>query len=126
MNLLQHKSSSSNIIKLKLAGLQIENRKLRADNIELQYRVDKLNKELEESKELNEMLIKINKEFEKENDTLYEQINFYKNLQMPRNSDDEIFDMDVEMDKKDEKDDKDTRVNENEDHFENYACQIRP
>ncbi|RGB27601.1 hypothetical protein C1646_768894 [Rhizophagus diaphanus] len=93
--------------------------------MELQYRVDKLNKELEESKELNEMLIKINEEFGKENDILYERINFYKNLRMPRsmkkslkpkrkhqrnndseNSDDKIFDMDVEMDERDEKDDK--------------------
>ncbi|CAB4496290.1 uncharacterized protein OCT59_024172 [Rhizophagus irregularis] len=96
--------------------------------MELQYKIDKLNKELEESKELNEMLIKINEEFGKENDRLYEQIDFYKNLRMSRSmkksskpkrkhqrnndsedSDDEIIDVDVEMDEKDEKDDKDAR-----------------
>ncbi|RGB23912.1 hypothetical protein C1646_773821 [Rhizophagus diaphanus] len=108
--------------------LKVENGKLRADNMELQYRVDKLNKELEELKELNEMLIKINEEFRKENDTLYKRIDFYKNLRMPRSmkksskpkhkhqrnndsedSDDEIFDMDVEMDERDEKDNKDEK-----------------
>ncbi|PKY46066.1 hypothetical protein RhiirA4_460841 [Rhizophagus irregularis] len=64
--------------------LKVENGILRADNMELQYKIDKLNKELEESKELNEMLIKINEEFGKENDRLYERIDFYKNLRMPR------------------------------------------
>jgi len=39
--------------------------------MELQCKIDKLNKELKESKELNEMLIKINEEFRKENNTLY-------------------------------------------------------
>ncbi|CAB5392303.1 unnamed protein product [Rhizophagus irregularis] len=110
--------------------LKVENGILRADNMELQYKIDKLNKELEESKELNEMLIKINEEFGKENDRLYERIDFYKNLRMPRSmkksskpkrkhqrnndsedSDDEIIDVDVEMDEKDdEKDDKDARL----------------
>ena len=52
--------------------------------MELQCKIDNLNKELEESKELNEMLIKINEAFGKENDTLYERIEFYKNLRMPR------------------------------------------
>ncbi|PKK59782.1 hypothetical protein RhiirC2_793285 [Rhizophagus irregularis] len=91
--------------------LKVENGKLRADNMELQYKIDKLNKELEESKELN------------------------KNLRMPRSmkksskpkckhqknndskdSDDEIIDVDVEIDEKhekdnkDEKDDKDARL----------------
>jgi hypothetical protein len=69
---------------LQFLDLKVENAKLRADNMELQCRIDKLNKELQESKELNEMLIKINEEFRKENDTLYEQIDFYKNLRMPR------------------------------------------
>ncbi|PKY34834.1 hypothetical protein RhiirB3_454938 [Rhizophagus irregularis] len=98
--------------------------------MELQYKIDKLtNKELEESKELNEMLIKINEEFRKENNRLYKRIDFYKNLQMPRSmkksskpkckhqrnndsedSDDEIIDVDVKMNEKDEKDDKDARV----------------
>ncbi|CAB4492685.1 unnamed protein product [Rhizophagus irregularis] len=105
--------------------------------MELQYKIDKLNKELEELKELNEMLIKINEKFRKENDRLYERIDFYKNLRMPRSMkknskpkrkhqrnndsedlDDKIIDMDAEMDEKDkkddkdEKDDKDARINE--------------
>ncbi|CAG8760792.1 15927_t:CDS:2, partial [Rhizophagus irregularis] len=96
--------------------------------MELQYKIDKLNKELEESKELNEMLIKINEKFRKENDRLYERIDFYKNLRMPRSMkknskpkrkhqrnndsedlDDKIIDMDAEMDEKDKKDDKDEK-----------------
>ncbi|PKC55198.1 hypothetical protein RhiirA1_476030 [Rhizophagus irregularis] len=90
--------------------------------------IDKLNKELEELKELNEMLIKINEKFRKENDRLYERIDFYKNLRMPRSMkknskpkrkhqrnndsedlDDKIIDMDAEMDEKDKKDDKDEK-----------------
>ncbi|PKB95871.1 hypothetical protein RhiirA5_435868 [Rhizophagus irregularis] len=125
---LSNTKSSSNIIKSKLAGLQVKILKIHLPKLMI---LDESQVEATETlRSLEKNLSNFDlKEFRKENNRLYKRIDFYKNLQMPRSmkksskpkrkhqrnndsedSDDEIIDVDVKMNEKDEKDDKDARV----------------
>ena len=67
-----------------MLALREENVKLRAQNIELKQQLGKVTNELQESNNFNKTIIAINEEFGRENDELYEKLDQYKNLRVPR------------------------------------------
>jgi hypothetical protein len=57
---------------------------LKARIKDLQQQLDRVTKELQESRELNEMILMINEEFGQENDDLYKKLEQYRGIRKPR------------------------------------------
>ncbi|RGB25074.1 hypothetical protein C1646_772243 [Rhizophagus diaphanus] len=64
--------------------LKVENEKLKAHVEKLEMQLNKIFLELKEFQNLNEILIVINEEFEKENNDLYKKLEIYKHLRKLR------------------------------------------
>jgi TolA-binding protein len=69
---------------LTLIELKADNAMLKARIKDLQQQLDRVTKELQESRELNETILMINEEFGRENDDLYKKLEQYKGIRKPR------------------------------------------
>jgi hypothetical protein len=67
-----------------LLDLNAENAKLKAQNKQLQQKLDQVSKELRESRELNKVIMTINDQFGRENDVLYKKLESYEMLRTPQ------------------------------------------